>query len=70
MWAYGAMSPQLEERTLFSNEDAETIKNVLPGLFEGNTSSAKVHRSLQVNGDDSYKLRIWQRLQPEEVDGF
>jgi CRISPR-associated protein Csd2 len=46
--AYGAMSPQLAERTGFSNEDAEIIKNVLPRLFEGDASSARPEGSMAV----------------------
>jgi len=45
---YGAMSPQLAERTGFSNEDAETIKKVLPRLFEGDASSARPEGSMTV----------------------
>ena len=37
---YGSMSPQLAERTGFSDADAETIKIMLPKLFEGDASSA------------------------------
>ena len=39
--AYGAMSPQLAERTGFSDADAEKIKTVLSQLFEGDASSAR-----------------------------
>lgn len=46
--AYGAMSPQLAERTGFNNEDAETIKNVLSRLFEGDESSARPAGSMAV----------------------
>lgn len=45
---YGAMSPQLAERTGFSNDDAEIIKNVLPRLFEGDASSARPEGSMTV----------------------
>lgn len=45
---YGAMSPQLAERTGFSNEDAQVIKNVLPRLFEGDASSARPEGSMSV----------------------
>lgn len=45
---YGAMTPQLAERTGFSNEDAEIIKNVLPKLFEGDASSARPEGSMAV----------------------
>ncbi len=94
--AYGAMSPQLAERTSFSNEDAELIKNVLPKIFEGDASSArpegsmavekviwwqhnsksgqyssaKVHRSLQVNEDGRYELEELAGLKSEEIEGF
>jgi len=46
--AFGAMNPQLAERTLFSNDDAEIIKNVLPRLFEGDASSARPEGSMGV----------------------
>ncbi|MDU8924862.1 type I-C CRISPR-associated protein Cas7/Csd2 [Pasteurellaceae bacterium LIM206] len=46
--AYGAMTPQLAERTGFSDEDAEKIKSVLPKLFEGDASSARPEGSMQV----------------------
>src|SRR5436190_12320853 len=35
---YGSMNPQLAERTGFSGEDAEAIKQVLPRLFENDAS--------------------------------
>lgn len=45
---YGSMSPQLAERTGFNNDDAETIKNVLPRLFEGDESSARPAGSMAI----------------------
>jgi len=51
--AFGAMSPQLAERTGFSNDDAEIIKTVLPKLFEGDASSARPEGSMAV------KKLIW-----------
>jgi len=53
--AYGAMTPQLAERTGFSNEDAEAIKSVLPRLFEGDASSARPEGSMNVE-----KVIWWQ----------
>lgn len=47
--AYGAMSPQLAERTGFANDDATIIKNVLPRLFEGDASSARPEGSMSVD---------------------
>ena len=93
---YGAMNPQLAERTGFSDEDADKIKNVLPKLFEGDASSArpegsmkvekiiwwqhnsklgeyssaKVHGTLKVNSNGTYKLEDLDGLKPEEIDGF
>ena len=93
---YGAITPQLAEKTGFSNEDAEAIKAVLPKLFEGDESSArpagsmavkkviwwehnskagqyssaKVHNSLAVNADGSYKITKLPDLKLEEIDGF
>lgn len=46
--AYGAMSPQLAERTGFSDADANKIKEILPKLFEGDASSARPEGSMQV----------------------
>ncbi len=93
---YGAITPQLAEKTGFSNDDAEAIKSVLPKLFEGDESSArpagsmavkkviwwehnskagqyssaKVHNSLAVNADGSYKIMELKDLEPREIDGF
>jgi CRISPR-associated protein Csd2 len=53
--AFGAMSPQLAERTGFSRDDAETIKNVFPRLFEGDASSARPEGSMAVE-----KVIWWQ----------
>lgn len=53
--AFGAMSPQLAERTGFSDDDAELIKQVLPKLFEGDASSARPEGSMAVE-----KVIWWQ----------
>ena len=53
--AFGAMSPQLAERTGFSDDDAEKIKTVLTKLFEGDASSARPEGSMQV-----LKLIWWE----------
>jgi CRISPR-associated protein Csd2 len=45
---YGAMSPQLAERTGFSHEDADIIQGVLPRMFEGDASSARPEGSMTV----------------------
>ena len=45
---YGAISPQLAERTGFSDGDAEVIKRVLPKIFEGDASSARPEGSMSV----------------------
>jgi CRISPR-associated protein Csd2 len=45
---FGSMNPQLAERTGFSNKDAETIRDVLPILFEGDASSARPEGSMVV----------------------
>ena len=93
---YGSMNPQLAVKTGFSNEDAETIKQVLPKIFEndassarpdgsmevlkvvwwqhdcphGQTSSAKVHRSLKVSNEGNIEIELIEGLQPEQIDGF
>jgi CRISPR-associated protein Csd2 len=45
---YGSMNPQLAERTGFSDEDAESIKVILPRLFENDVSSARPDGSMQI----------------------
>lgn len=45
---YGSISPQLAERTGFSVEDAEAIKNALATLFEADESSARPSGSMEV----------------------
>lgn len=45
---YGSMNPQLAERTVFSDMDADTIKQVLPKLFENDESSARPAGSMEV----------------------
>lgn len=45
---YGAITPQLAERTGFDNADADTIKTILPKLFEGDASSARPEGSMAV----------------------
>ncbi|ACR11071.1 CRISPR-associated protein, Csd2 family [Teredinibacter turnerae T7901] len=46
--AYGAMSPQLAERTGFTDADAAILKELLPKLFEGDASSARPEGSMAV----------------------
>jgi CRISPR-associated protein Csd2 len=53
--AYGAMTPQLADKTGFSDDDAETIKAILPKLFEGDASSARPEGSMSVS-----KVIWWQ----------
>jgi CRISPR-associated protein Csd2 len=45
---FGSMNPQLAERTGFSDADAESIKAVLPRLFENDASSARPEGSMAV----------------------
>ena len=52
---FGSMNPQLAERTGFSDADAETIKQVLPRLFENDASSARPEGSMEVS-----KVIWWQ----------
>ena len=46
--AFGSMNPQLAVKTGFSDADAETIKNLLPRLFENDASSARPEGSMAV----------------------
>lgn len=45
----GSMNPQLAEKTKFSDEDAEAIKQTLPKLFENDASSARPEGSMRVS---------------------
>jgi len=45
---YGSISPQLSTKTGFSDEDATTIKKILPRLFENDASSARPDGSMEV----------------------
>jgi CRISPR-associated protein Csd2 len=45
---FGSMNPQLAERTGFSDADAETLKAILPCLFENDASSARPEGSMAV----------------------
>lgn len=45
---YGAITPQLASKTGFSDDDAATIKALLPKLFEGDASSARPEGSMQI----------------------
>lgn len=45
---YGSISPQLSEKTGFSESDAEAVKRALVSLFEGDESSARPSGSMQV----------------------
>lgn len=45
---FGSMNPQLASKTLFSDEDAEAIKAILPRLFENDESSARPAGSMEV----------------------
>jgi CRISPR-associated protein Csd2 len=52
---YGSMNPQLAEKTGFSVEDAEAIKEALRTLFRNDASSARPEGSLEV-----HKLYWWE----------
>lgn len=56
---YGSINPQLAQRTGFSDEDAEAIKEVLPRLFENDASSARPEGSMEV-----LKVIWWQHNCP------
>lgn len=45
---FGSINPQLAERTGFSDTDAQTLKAVLPRLFENDASSARPDGSMEV----------------------
>jgi len=45
---YGSINPQLAQKTGFSDEDAEKIKNALVTLFENDASSARPEGSMEI----------------------
>jgi len=45
---FGSMNPQLAVRTGFSDDDAATIKRILPRLFENDASAARPEGSMEV----------------------
>ena len=45
---YGSMNPQLAEKTGFSDEDSEKIKEILPKIFENDASSARPEGSMEI----------------------
>ena len=46
--SFGSINPQLAERTLFSDADADVLKSVLPKLFQNDASSARPDGSMEV----------------------
>lgn len=46
--SYGSMNPQLAVNTLFSDDDASVIKDILPKIFENDASSARPEGSMEV----------------------
>jgi CRISPR-associated protein Csd2 len=52
---YGSMNPQLADKTFFSEEDSEAIKNAITTLFRNDASSARPEGSMEV-----YKVYWWQ----------
>ncbi|WP_242281688.1 MULTISPECIES: type I CRISPR-associated protein Cas7, partial [unclassified Bacillus cereus group] len=46
---YGSINTQLAEKTGFTNEDAEKIKNALVTLFENDASAARPEGSIEVH---------------------
>jgi CRISPR-associated protein Csd2 len=53
--SYGSINPQLAERTGFSKEDAEVLRQMLPKIFENDASSARPEGSMEV-----LKVVWWQ----------
>lgn len=56
---FGSMNSQLAEKTLFSDADSETIKKILPRIFENDASSARPEGSMRV-----LKVIWWQHNCP------
>jgi CRISPR-associated protein Csd2 len=58
------MNPQLAERTLFSDDDAAVIKEILPKIFENDASSARPEGSMAV------RKVIWWEHKPGKVGQY
>jgi CRISPR-associated protein Csd2 len=56
---YGSMNPQLAEKTGFSDEDAEAIKEAIQTLFRNDASSARPEGSMEV-----FKVYWWEHNSP------
>lgn len=52
---YGSINTQLAEKTGFTNEDAEKIKQALVSLFENDTSAARPEGSMEI-----HKVYWWE----------
>lgn len=52
---YGSINPQLAEKTLFSEADAEAIKTAIKTLFRNDASSARPEGSMEI-----YKVYWWK----------
>jgi CRISPR-associated protein Csd2 len=52
---YGSINTQLAEKTRFTNEDAEKIKQALISLFENDSSSARPDGSMEI-----HKVYWWE----------
>lgn len=61
---FGSINPQLAEHTGFSDEDAKTIKEILPKLFENDASSARPEGSMAV------QKVIWWEHKPGKVGQY
>ncbi|AFN35328.1 type I-C CRISPR-associated protein Cas7/Csd2 [Taylorella equigenitalis] len=46
--SFGSISPQLAEKTGFSNDDADILKNAMLSMFEGDASSARPEGSMEI----------------------
>jgi len=56
---YGVMNPQLADKTGFSDEDAQAIKEAIQSLFRNDASSARPEGSMEV-----YKVYWWEHSSP------
>lgn len=45
---YGSINPQLAEKTGFTEEDAESLRKILPRLFENDCSSSRPEGSMRI----------------------
>ena len=67
---YGSINHQLAEKTGFSDEDAEVIRQILVTLFENDASSARPEGSMEVCNTPAQARKVFQAAGLEKLIQF